>query len=503
MINDQNIDQLFRDKLYNRDFEFNPAHWESAEKMIAAQEKKESYWFGGKMKIAIISALVILSGIGGYFILNNSTENELPIQENTTLKNENTEENSPIINSDSENVNAPNSNQVEEVKSARQEVENTNVAENKEAEQKSGKKNTMAKENSAKNKNVSENEKNADTVKSGTEQMKIASQKSDSGSEKIEYEPEIFKMDKAVITVNDDKKLPFRPLKSKKGKSKKGPNSDDSTSEEELLNENKNQKIDQEKNLQNLLAEKIEFMPLRKGILPTKINNLAKFEQPETEQQQITFPLKDRLNWLRHISMGILVGENVSSDLKNTSNTLGGISIRPIGGVRVAYQLNEQVDLETGLFYNYRGGLNSKITTSVSTDANNINRFSISKTLSLHYLDLPLHFTYKHGLHSFIVGMQYSHLINTYEQTINTIEENGYSSVESSTKQWNANDGRFSNCDLAVSLGYEYEITERILFSARYNRGFFDVTDNSSFGNSVSDINKQFRIMLDYRFLKY
>ena len=50
--------------------------------------------------------------------------------------------------------------------------------------------------------------------------MKIASQKSDSGSEKIEYEPEIFKMDKAVITVNDDKKLPFKPLKSKKGKSK-------------------------------------------------------------------------------------------------------------------------------------------------------------------------------------------------------------------------------------------------------------------------------------------
>lgn len=62
MADNNNIDKLFKDKLGNRQFDFNPSAWEAAEQLIIAQEKKKRravwWWFSG----AAASLLLLIGG---------------------------------------------------------------------------------------------------------------------------------------------------------------------------------------------------------------------------------------------------------------------------------------------------------------------------------------------------------------------------------------------------------------------------------------------------------
>lgn len=526
MANDNNIDALFRDNLSNRDFEFNQKHWEAAEKLIEAYEKKRKNWLGGKTVLIFIGIGLLLSLAGGFFIFNNKTlENKTTSLNNTTSEINNStsipeEERKQLTKNAKETAISPG-----EIIPGKPEIKTAQkrniqaIPENHREEI-----NPVYSEATNSLEAVNSPEKAISTegkIKSVQEEIKKASEKNEGKSLNETVQSESVNNPSEITRSQNEKELENSDLSSEtKSDQNKTVIIESETGipeNEKIISEGKPANVKEENTISTLEKNEKEQTQIPEDepeseILSPSVITLNKESTPveentpevALEQQETKKPLKDRLNWLRHLSIGITSGANFSQGFINTGNSRAGFSSAPSGGLRVAYQLNEQVDIESGLVYSYRSGLNSKTTTLTSRDiSNNTTRYSTNTALNLHYIDWPVHLTYKYGKHSFIVGMHYAHLINTRTGIVDTKEENGNTTIEKSSKQWSKNDGRFSSFDLAGIIGYEYSITDRIKICGRYNYGLFDVTDDNSFGNSVRDKNNQFRIMLDYRFMKY
>ncbi len=487
------IDNLFRDKLYHREVDFNQSDWDAAVKMMNSRDKKRKGWFGVKGLLVISGIAVILLFFfqtSGILHFGNSGRNENSNYENPALKNSNNYElpKEEVKNKKEEFQTATYSNKLSTFAKvnkvfAEKIPTNGNTIRNVSTQnEKVPVLNNLQKENSSQNLHFLLNPDKTNVDGSGNGQNFSAIQNANISSLEINplNETQIGLPEFFTPSVENETNSSL-PQASKTETEKSLTNN---ISESGNLSEGNKIENNNPKKIENTSPEKIQ-------------NNLVKTEE-------VKKPLLDRLNWLRHFSFGVSGGANFSRGFVNTGSSGASVSVNPTGGVRLACQLNEQVDIETGLLYDYRSSLNSRITVLTSKDpGTNTSHFSTNSTLSLHYLDLPVHLTYKYGKHSFVVGMQYARLINTHSEIINSIDNNGVTSIEQSYKQWNKNDGRFSSFDLAAILGYEYEITSRIKILGRYNYGLFDVTDDNSFNNSVRDKNHQFKIMVDYRFVKY
>ena len=65
-----NIDKMFRDQLYDRNVDYDPSAWIEAEKMIVDQEKKRFFlyrfrYYLSALLIGLISSFVFFSGSDG------------------------------------------------------------------------------------------------------------------------------------------------------------------------------------------------------------------------------------------------------------------------------------------------------------------------------------------------------------------------------------------------------------------------------------------------------
>lgn len=523
MTNENNIDKLFRDKLFHRDFPYDQNHWEEAEKLIDAEERKRKNWLGGKIRKAVIVISFILALAGSFFIIKYS-ETEKNIQSADDFspgekikKPEDSEKTAQFTESENKSkyiTSQRNPDKTSE-KSGHEEINQAVAGFNLQGNG-SGhteeKLSAAAEVNYLKKQTISGKEEiNSiqEDVYKAAENNEVAHYKSAipadiTGQTENEQENTAIKPG----TVTEELKSTILENVASKAEiitSGQAIPSDDKLTQTEGINEPDppGKEMEQKEEMADQAPESDILMPA--VITLNKEAPVAEEKNPgEISGEETKIPLKDRLNWLRHVSVGISGGANISQGFVNTGISRAGVSVKPSGGIRIAYQLNEQVDIESGLLYNNRSGLNSSITVLTSRDiGKNIAHYSTTTALSLSYIDLPVHLTYKYGKHSFIVGMQYSQLMNTHNEIIDTKEENGNTAVEQTTKQWAKNDGRFSSFDLAGIFGYEYAVTERLKICGRYNYGLFDVTDDNSFGNSVRDKNNQFRIMVDYRFMKY
>lgn len=496
MTNENNIDKLFRDKLYHRDFEFDPKHWEEAEKLIEAAQNRKKLRFPGKKQLAaIISALLILTGTGIFIVFKTD--------ESRFVKNDSFV-NSPLIPlTVEENINPDSKTTLAQPQQPKVKSEL-----NEKPAQTSGYlANSEIEENNSKTASLKTNNRHStEKTKTLIEPRKITSEKGLNPELKRESEPiknsEFNKESESQKEefMFDGKKFPQPPSTSDSN------TYEEITAMETVRNQSENETA-VNKPEDNSSDSEVETEILQPSVITMNKENIVSGKEATPaieEQQEARIPLKDRLNWLRHVSASISGGINLSQGFINTSESKAGFSAKPIAGIRFAYQINDQVDIESGFLYNYRSGLNSSKTNLTSQDiATNISRYSTSTTTSLHYIDLPVHFTYNYGKHSFAVGMNYSHLINTQNETVATKVENNITSVENSSEQWSKNDGRFASFDLAGIFGYEYSITDRFKICGRINYGLFDVTDDNSFNNSVRDKNQQVRLLLEYRFMKY
>lgn len=520
MTNDNNIDKLFRDNLHQRDFLFDQKHWEEAEKLLDAKERKRKNWPGGKTGRTVIIIAFILAFTGGFFVVKYS-ELKNNVQSAGNSPSEYKIKNAASPEKTGQGI--ENENKLEIIAGQMNPDKPSEKSGYKETSQAGfSQPGTASVPSQAKQSGSMVENYSPDQMISAREEVKSA----EDGIYKTKAKKEVVSTEFSVPAgvseqVGKEKEqvtaAPGNVLDNAKSTEQGHETAeagiilpetvlpgDRLTSEERKIEPVLPEQVKEQKN------EITEQSPETDILLPSVITlnkdvPIAEEKIPaEVAEEKTRVPLKDRLNWLRHLSIGVAGGANISQGFINTGNSRAAINAKPSGGIRIAYQLNEQVDIESGLAYNSRSGLNSSITVLTSRDAgNNIAHYSTTNALSLSYIDLPVHLTYKYGKHSFVVGMHYSQLVNTRNEVIDTKEENGITAVEKTAKQFAKNDGRFSSFDLAGTFGYEYAVTDRIKICGRYNYGLFDVTDDNSFGNSVRDRNNQFRIMVDYRFMKY
>lgn len=501
MANENNLDKLFRDHLYHRDVDFNPKDWEAAEKLITQDEKKRTCFLGVKTVVILLSLMLI--GLGGAYWLFNDSANEpadAADQLITTVVSE-PEKETTLTENPAENIKSPeNTFKTQSAESLTLAATSSETGKNATQEELSKPviqttikhaPGTIDAEFTSKNRiDVNHDPESKSIRKTGDEIGKMAS----AGIESTNTKPEsasaedINKKTNSSLDKNEMEHTGnFPPGNNEPGRST-------NNEAEPIIRNSTHEDPETDILLPSVITLNKESTPVDEK--PAESNSENKTE--------ITTPLKDRLNWLRHVSIGLTGGVTTSQGFLNTGANRAGISAAPSAGLRLTYLMNEQVDLESGLSLNYRNGLNSKITYLTSRDFNNnISYYTTQSSLALLYMDFPLHLTYKYTKHSFIVGMQYGQLINTRTEMADIKETGTGTTVEQTNKHWEKNDGRFSSFDLAGLFGYDFSITDRIKIGARYNLGLFDVTDDNFFGNSVRDKNNQLRIFAEYKILKY
>lgn len=202
---------------------------------------------------------------------------------------------------------------------------------------------------------------------------------------------------------------------------------------------------------------------------------------------------------LRRIELGITAGGLVANGFQNTNASAENPTIGWFGGLTAKLHINARLYTESGVIFNGRSALASRRTESIALVG-----FIYSTSKNLVYADIPLRVGYNFGArHSVGFGMIFSPLVGytPYTEETNIIEDPNEENPTITRNGTIARDG-FANFDVAGSLNYNFQLTQRLDFTADARFGLFDVTDNQYFGTAIiDDRNHQLRIGLNYRFI--
>jgi len=185
----------------------------------------------------------------------------------------------------------------------------------------------------------------------------------------------------------------------------------------------------------------------------------------------------------RKFEFGVNGGILVSNALKNTEMSNPKIGFGGYFGLNATYHIKPRFFLHSAAVLNTRNALNSTFLFA--------NSIVIQTPKQLVYLDIPIHVGYRIGArHSLSFGMTFSPFI-------------GYSNHAASpdfTLEKTFEKAGFANFDVAGSAIYALDITQRIDFNASIRFGLFDVTDDSYFKTAlIDDRNHQLRIGINYK----
>jgi hypothetical protein len=188
----------------------------------------------------------------------------------------------------------------------------------------------------------------------------------------------------------------------------------------------------------------------------------------------------------RKLEFGVNGGLVFANKLENNLGSRDKIGLGAYAGLNVHYHLKPRLFLYSAVILNTRNSLGSK------SQSNNPD-ISVFPS-QLIYLDIPLHIGYRFGArHEFSFGMTFSPLITAMNEDRH-VEDYGANPTTSFSS-----DG-FANFDAAGSVIYSVNLTHRIDFNASARFGLFDVTDDSYFKTSlIDDRNHQLRIGINYK----
>jgi hypothetical protein len=202
---------------------------------------------------------------------------------------------------------------------------------------------------------------------------------------------------------------------------------------------------------------------------------------------------------LRRIELGITAGGLVANGFRNTNSSAENPTIGWFGGLTAKFHINARLYAESGFVLNGRSALASRRTESIA-----LLGFIYSSAKNLVYADIPLRVGYNFGArHAVGFGMIFSPLVGyaPYTEATNIIEDPNEENPTITRNGAIARDG-FANFDVAGSLNYNFQLTQRIDFTADARFGLFDITDNQYFGTAIiDDRNHQLRIGFNYRFI--
>ena len=425
------IDDLFRDKLKDRDFEFDDQAWKAAEKMLEA-DAAPTAWYAGKPALTGFAILVL----GGAAL----TIGLMPSDNNMS----NSQMAEVIVTSNETDEN----NLGEEVVDAEDSAVQTTSDDN-----------TTSDENTV-----------SDDVEA-TEEIKTYE-----SNETTDISPVSVQVTNRKDVAETIDQIPTQDLN--------GLQKEDRT-EHSLL------AISEEPSIWTGRPEIIVHERVNRiGVMPwgqfyDDIDNLENTDH------------KYKKHWLKKTTFGLLIGANVEQGFLNGNVNRDGMGLGPVGGIKVSYLLGSMVSLEANILYHSRDGLNSQFSGFDESGAYFKTFFA-----SLHYLDIPVYLNYRRKRHGVQIGLQYSKLLFAIENRETTINTPAGSTGVEETKNIVAGES-FSPTDMAIMVGYEYVLNETINVGARFGYGLTDITEESSYKNTISDQNIGFRLYCEYKLFKY
>jgi hypothetical protein len=182
---------------------------------------------------------------------------------------------------------------------------------------------------------------------------------------------------------------------------------------------------------------------------------------------------------------------------------LGG-TVNPYAGLGVTKDLTKKLGLVTGLFYHSLSNVSA--TTKVAGDTT----FSLGyahnrtdyKARALYYLDLPLWLKLNCGSkNGFLFGPEFSFLITTVSTVKQYIESYGDKTELTESKIYGYMDG-FSRFDIGITVGYSRKFSDRLGMNLLLHYGFLDIRKDAYFSSALKEEDISARIFLFYQLFK-
>ncbi|MDP4686963.1 MAG: outer membrane beta-barrel protein [Salibacteraceae bacterium] len=453
MANDNNIDQLFKQKLAGREAAgYSASAWAGAEKALGSHFRMLLF-----KKVAFIAIpLLIATGAATYWYTNQTeqetqqatTANQQPMVESIAA--------SETIYSSSDKIetstqtsatsNYSSANASEDFASSDNNSEAGALASNTDSKANSA---NVTNKNSAKSTNKSNSKANAAFAESNSEPTSVASA--------AKAKNQVKKADGSNELLGD---MSHNPAAFK--------------------NQNTTQSFSSISSfdLENFDRLAMSQMPIynMSSLGKTK----AKLSAESNAQETIL------LKEARKLEFAVNGGLIFANKLENNLGSRDKIGLGAYAGLNVHYHLKPRMFLYCAVTLNTRNSLGSE------SQSNNPD-ISVFPS-QLIYLDIPLHIGYRFGArHEFSFGMTFSPLITAMNEDRH-VEDYGANPTTSFSS-----DG-FANFDAAGSVIYSINLTHRIDFNASIRFGLFDVTDDSYFKTAlIDDRNHQLRIGINYK----
>jgi len=453
MSTDKKTEDLIREKLNQREFDFDEKAWAEAEALIDAQEKRRKplFWF-------FLSGFVILLGAASIWFF---------------LPNKSGQESQDIL---SENAAQP--------ETQKHEVSEKGMMEEKEQQ-----------EAAVKAENSSIAKANISSVKSGVQSQKklIVSKK-----------PEMVKTE----TAQDKKAVQSKvsgEQKSNENQAEKIANTENSNSDLAENGKTENQDLANE-------TAKNDTEVKANTIAEAETPNLAEKAQADTSVSQAKPtqadvpapqpPGKDTKN-----SIILVAGANAWLPYQGTASGDSAQwfgAVGPLAGLLYEHKLSKRFAFGLGAIYGFRGALNmEKSYDDISYNFGYVdNRTVISPTM-LHFFDIPVYAKFNLTMRShFLLGAVYMQplAVNYKEQLI---KETDFNSEEIASTTKTGQFSGFAPYDIRLFGAYEYSISDRFNIGLQFHYGFMDMTDNDYQSIKKDDRNIGLELLLKYHFINF
>ena len=475
MSDQENFDELIRQKLQNRKFDFDETKWNKAEALIEADEKKKKRRWG----FLILSfGLMALLGCAALFYFNeNGNKNNLIVSENSLTD--------------------PNIEKTKSSGTGSDQISNNSTTVKKEEERSNLNKTDKTIDNSG----LLSNKETKNNIETDPKPDPIVKKKSN------DDKPDLSNS-KDPVTIKDDGMINITSggtwTKKKKEKTTESDNKTGTTAQQD-----------------HSFPEKIKIpnqgnVHVETPLLFAFPVNYVSHAWPSSEPSgivMITIPEKVTCNSKDDpkeepelVKFGFFVagGTNYFYGFSFSDTAAVGNSFGPFGGLGIKHDFTKSIGITSGIFYN---SLAHVVSTPLvfgikSKDLGYVTKRVDIKTNTMHYLFVPLWMELKvKTKNEFSIGMNIHYLLSTTSKVARYDESYGAQQGRTEKKEYGYMDG-FYRFDIGIACGYSRKFGNRFGTSLLFNYGLKDIKRNDNFNSSLMDRNYSAQLFLTYDIIK-
>jgi hypothetical protein len=177
-----------------------------------------------------------------------------------------------------------------------------------------------------------------------------------------------------------------------------------------------------------------------------------------------------------------------------------GSNFNVTGGIGYYQFLHKRCYIRSGIFYSrIHQNLDDITFENITYTFGKIVDRTVIKTLSLDYMEIPVHVSYAVYRNHFITsGVTLARVINS--SNILTRQKGGDNSTQSI--QDNGYTFAVNPYDVQLNIGYTFLSDSKLIASAMYGYGILDISNNQSFRTTTFDRNTGIRIYMAYKLFK-